>query len=265
MSIIRLLMFILLCVLTNPIHAENPKDFLILRAAPSSSDMFDALSRVLYFVDMYDKGHIGGVSVDFVKKGIYYDRHKGKNWWNYYFEPLEIGEKTHARMSEVGSQVEFPELKISKNRAHHLINQYMRLKPFIADELNQFIQTNFANRFVIGIHYERTESYKADYEEIFQTILDQMMIHHLKEFSIYVATDDKGFINYLKSKFSKHMIYQQPPEGELKPFERGKIALLDAWILSHCQLLIPTQTKLSKWATYLNPEMSMANLHQNLQ
>lgn len=63
-------------VLTSPIY--NP-------------GLFSIFNMVVGALNYYDKGNISGLRVDFQEKGWYFDSTKGSNWWNYYFEPINVG------------------------------------------------------------------------------------------------------------------------------------------------------------------------------
>lgn len=281
MSTRWLFFFILLFGITNNASAEEEKkDYLIVRYPSYNPGMFFGLNTVICLLDMYDKGEIAGLKVDFQEDGPYYDPKHGENWWSYYFEPLELGDNRHANVREVtGWEGLHPslhtEFTISKQRVNDLIQQYMRIKPFIQNELNKFVDKHFKNHFVIGIHYRGTdkisEAPKVAYETVVKTVLDQISKYNLTDFRIFVATDEEAFFKYMKKHFSKRMVYQQAYRSKngqpvhlvnnTHPFERGKEALLDSLLLSHSNLLIRTSSTLSLWSTYFNPHLKVILLN----
>ena len=52
--------------------------------------LFHNFTIVMGCLQLYEKHPYLGLKVDFGKLGLYYDKQKGDNWWNYYFEPLDL-------------------------------------------------------------------------------------------------------------------------------------------------------------------------------
>jgi hypothetical protein len=54
--------------------------------------MFSNFLTVLGFLEYYEKGLYTGVKVNFENRGLYYEHALGSNWWEYYFEPIALGD-----------------------------------------------------------------------------------------------------------------------------------------------------------------------------
>ncbi len=112
--------------------------------------MFSVFQDVLYALHLYEQGQFQGVVVDFENHGLYYDRAVGPNWWTYYFEPLCVG-------SAVGTDVrqmipdDYYLFGHSREQTARLLNQYVRIKPHVAEKIDRFVQANFQDAFVIDV------------------------------------------------------------------------------------------------------------------
>src|SRR3990167_4909817 len=63
----------------------------VLLKSRGDAGMFAVLGDVLSVLECYDTGFCSGVKIDFGTGGLYFDRQRGLNWFNYYFEPITLG------------------------------------------------------------------------------------------------------------------------------------------------------------------------------
>lgn len=241
-----------------------------------NTGMFAVFGTILGALTLYDQGKIAGVHVN-ITDGIYSDQDRGPNWWEYFFEPIDLGNKHAPKHACVGidSYTISPiGLSLNPEAAFYLIQKYVKIKPDIEKEVQTFVRQNFLNNFVIGVHHRGTdkvvESPLVSYEATVQFL--NIMISTLSneqkaKLRIYVATDDQHFLNYLASLYPSIVIYGNfvrssdgtPLHYGATPYyatnyQKGKEALLDCLLLSRCQILIrPASSCLSRVSHFFNP------------
>lgn len=240
---------------------------------------FATLNQVLGQLYLYEKGRskFSGLAVDFGEHGLYYDPKYGPNWWSYYFEPLSIGIKENS-VIKIASKKEaargfIERYQITRMEAASLVKKYIHVKDQIQDKVNQFVIRHFQNFFTIGVHYRGTDKKKeaprVSYENVFKSIKDSSPLD--RPYQIFVATDEAPFLEAIKEKFPGRVISIEAHRTEgnsgvhflnNSPYELGEEALLDALLLSKCNLLIRTSSNLSLWSTYFNSELPVILLNR---
>ena len=185
----------------------------VLTSRLDPAGFFSIFHTVLGALDfMETNSNCSGIRVDFKDKGLYYDKEHGENWWEYYFESVDVGEKTDiVKKFFYYEKVLFSvnsEFAMSRERGNELIRKYIFLKPHIQNKINDFYETNFRRNYVIGVHYRGTDKcleadivpYKYVYERLQPIIKD----HH--NYKIFVATDDYYFFAYMHAHFPGRII-----------------------------------------------------------
>ena len=230
------------------------------------------------------KGKLSGFQVNF-DSGLYLDPTKGANWWEYYFEPLNIGSedipKQNLSLPEICLLGGCQGFALSREKAFRLIQKYISIKPHIQIEVDDFFKRHFKGCFVIGVHHRGTDKkleatpvpYEKTYDNL-QAVIGNLSNRHRKHYKIYVATDDQKFLDYLIDLFPKEkLIYHdfvrstndQPVHFNdqlySSNYQKGKEALLDCLLLSKCNYLIfPRASSLSITSAFFNPFMFICPL-----
>lgn len=255
--ITRLIFFLLF--LPHLLIASNIPDEVI-----EKTGMFGMCNYIISILAGYEKREISSFKVDFKDKGLFYEEAKGPNWWSYYFEPIDLTPRSKER-----TQKQIPLSKLPLREANHaLIQKYIKIKPFLFEKAARFQKENFKTPFTIGVHYRGTDK-KEEYPRtpfffVKNKIKDAIAHFKLKNYQIFVATDEVDFIHYLQKEFGPKVIYAPAVRSETqdpihfqsdKPFLLGQEAIVDAILLSKCQYLIRTQSNLSAFSTFLNPHL----------
>ena len=127
------------------------------------SGLFSEFAAVLGFLDHYDRRrHLyAGVRVDF-DDGLYYEPAFGPNWWEYYFEPIDIGGGRGAPSRVVNPHyhdlcANRVERDMSRATAAKLVEQYISVRPSVRDLADAYVREHWSNAFVIGVHYRGTD------------------------------------------------------------------------------------------------------------
>jgi hypothetical protein len=243
--------------------------------------MFAAANQVLGQLYLFETGqlpNISGLSIDFDKYGLYYDQNLGTNWWSYYFEPINLGEQRDAKKVyptyEQYVEAWFQRKMLSREIAAQLVKKYIHIKPHIQQQVDAFVAKFFLGAYVIGIHYRGTdkniEAPRIAYETVFEEI--DKHLPQGKPYSLFIATDEIDFLEQARKKYGSHIIaieaHRANYNSEGVHFSNknsyiiGEEALIDACLLSKCDLLIRTSSNLSLWSTYLNPDLPIILLNQ---
>ncbi len=238
--------------------------------------IFHTVLGALDFMETND--NCCGLKVNFEDKGSYYDKEYGENWWEYYFEPIDVGEKTDVvkKFFEY-KKIVFSfhaEFGISRERANEIIRKYIFLKPHIQNKIDDFYETNFQGSYVIGVHYRGTDKcLEADivpYKDVYERL--QPIIKEQRNYKIFVATDDSYFLTYMHAHFPGCIIEIdaiRSDEGMAIHFteqnlnyKKGEDAIIDCVLLSKCDLLLKMASNLSDCSTSFNPSIPVIKLNK---
>ena len=233
---------------------------------------FSAFNMVVGLLDAYEKGEISGIEIKLGTTGLYYDKTKGPNWWEYYFKPLSIqANETAARMEIEESQYITYSLRgyteISRERGYYLTNKYIKMRPEFLKEVDTFLKRKIKNRPFVSVHYRGTDKMEKESniisrEEVVLQIKQKLFqTEKFKNIGIFVATDDQLFLDLMKQEFGNRVCYfemerstdNQPiHEHREDGYISGKMALLDCLVLSRSDLFFRTSSNLGGVAIILN-------------
>ncbi len=256
---------------------QEPKPAFILISRPQG--LFSELDDVWGLVNCFEQKQCSALKVDFGKTGLYYDPAVGPNWFDYYFLPIDLGNRgaTYTEINHpYGRGFEHPEIhKVSLEKISSIVKKYIIVKPEIEHDIQNFVKDNFSDKFVIGVHYRGTdkaeEAPRVAYTKVSEEIRHQAREHHLRRFKIFLATDEKQFLDFLETEFPRDVITVPGTErstngnplhiGKDKDlYKTGKDAIIDCILLSRTNLLIRTSSNLSRWSTYFNPKLKVIEL-----
>jgi hypothetical protein len=254
------------------------RQFLVLRCleGKQSVGLFSEVFTVLGALDHYERWRTcyAGLSVDFPEGGLYYEPTFGRNWWEYYFEPIYIGSSDGAVISPSSllqhDVFQFEGDQLSRKRGFELINRYIRPKPHIRDKVESLVRDDFRDAFVVGIHFRGNDHFvesppRIPYEQVRAAVRDSLRAAESARCKLFIATDERPFLEYMVAMFPEALIYRpmyrsadgQPidvvnADGNHK---KGEDAVIDCLLLSRCQYLLRTESSLSICSTLFNPEL----------
>lgn len=277
--------FLKMNAIDQPHPAQRKKLFVINRINPYQG-FFSIFLMVMNYLDLYDTHDIDGLIVDFQDRGLHYEPAHGSNWWSYYFEPIDVGTYKVADIDyssgyETGRISYLAEIGMSRERIADLIKKYIQIKPEILKEVDTFATEKFGDKFMIGVHFRGTdklgaEADKVTYESLSSAVNAYVNDNHIKDYLIYVATDEQQFLDYMNNTFEGKILFQQclrssnhkqihyfNPENTDK-YKTGKEALIDCLLLSKCNHLIRTSSCLSLASTYFNPDITETVLNKRI-
>ena len=235
----------------------------------------------------------GGIEINFGKNGLYYDHARGEeNWWNYYFDQVNIVNNNKCAEQDIQFDINkygrladsiegvHGSLGVSRKEANALFKKYFKLESGIQAEVDRFAADHFSGTHVISVHYRGTdkscnkgncEARKVTYEEMIENVQKYIRENHLETFKIFVAADEEGFVQRMQKEFpgkiavsnARRSTDGQPLHFNTKnPYETGREALIDCLLLARGDVLIRTSSNLSKFATYINPDMQVIEISQ---
>lgn len=259
----------------------KPKNYFLLRPGRPHIGFFATFNLVLGTLYLYDAGkldNLAGFKVDFGELGSYYDPEHGPNWWEYYFEPIELGSRENAKVTlskKDHNQMAWEVRKtLSRGEANRVMHKYIKIKPYMLEKADQFAQENFKDYVVIGVHFRGTDkSHEAppvSYEDALEVIAKQVASLNDDHYKIFLATDEQGFLDFMLGHFPDKIIYTQAcrstdstavHHSDYNAYQIGEEALLDALLLTKTQLLIRTSSSLSLWSTFYNVELPVIMLN----
>ena len=268
-SLLKLMIYLFI-IIQNPWICAS--QYLHVGLPPDACGMFSVFNYIAGILFHYDKGEYAGLEVDFENVGLYYDPLHGSNWWEYYCEPIRLGNKENTTIFQLRNYRDydgfayFTERQLSRESVFLIIQKYIKIKNHIQKKVDDFILENFTDNYVITLHYRGTdkivEANSIPYEEVAQKINNYIKENELKNYKIFLASDEQKFIDFMQNLFSDSLItYEAHRSHDGIPlhmqstdkFQIGEEALIDCLLLSKGNVLIRTSSNLSLWSTYFNP------------
>lgn len=256
-------------------HSESY--YYVLTPRKVKTGFFSTFNMVLGALDFCEKMHCRGLEVDFGEGGLYFEPQRGQNWWNYYFEPIRLGSMKKARICHFSSKEKRnlslkAEFELPLERARELIDKYVHIKPEILEKVGQFEKTYFQGYSILGVHYRGTdkvqEAPRVPYEEM-EAQIERAAQEQVKEWKIFVATDDQLFLDFVKERWpGKVVAFDAIRSVDGKPihltnrdnYQKGEEAIIDCLLLSRCNLLIKTASNLSDCSLQFNPSLPVVRV-----
>ena len=234
----------------------------------------------------------------------FYDEERGENIWAYYFYPIaklsidqvedwldqdEIAKDfiheyskenilnwhhiDPARIATFWSKEKppSPEKWINEKRAlgRKYVAKYIKVKPHILQKVSDFQAKYLENTYSIGVHIRGTDfSYAkpTSPETYIEAIHHHLDENKIKEFNLFLATDQVQFIEVFEKEFPGRVSYYNAirSENHVAPFhfkdvnnyKKGEDVLIDMLLLSNCQFLFKGAAAVGEYALWLNPILS---------
>lgn len=241
---------------------------------------FAVFFSVLGALKAYESGKIPGFFLK-MNKGYYYNPAHGENWWEYYFEPLQVGawecpQTIYLRRRFSGKFAVEAAYEMSREEGNYFINKYIKLKPHIQKKVDDFVSEYFTGYYIIGVHYRGTdkisEAPRVRYEEVMLEINRVVQSLNDKKYKIFIATDEQAFIEFCEMYFN-NIVYQDIFRSDgnqpiflihKDPYVSGEQCLLDCLLLSRANILIRCSSNLSNISGRFNPIMPIVTLNKSV-
>jgi hypothetical protein len=251
----------------------NATDYYVIEG---SNKEFVSISYILgtaiRLLDKYENHEIAGFEMAYDQSGYYFDADKGPNWWNYYFEPLSVGDKSNCEPQRVPNYLKFmlgseTLFEMAHERKQYLIAKYIRIHPELQQKVDEIVAQQFSNNIVIGVvHYDHKISNK-DYithvtlDDIYDAINNQLKQHSgIDNYKIFLVTNDEMVVDAMRMRFQDHLIcldLVHPPAKDGKKLECWLLHLL---LLTKTDIFIDTGSMLGILAKSFNMALKWIDL-----
>lgn len=194
------------------------------------------------------------------------------NVWEYYFEPVsnltyEPGEPIHKNYGPPTGQGlgSFSSLLKNKHRGKNLIDRHIRIRAETTAKIEQFYQTHMAGKKTIGIHIRGTDKYKEIKRVSAEKIIDAANQFH--GYQYLVATDEQKSLKKAQKYLNGKVIFyncQRSYDGQPlhlgqnyknNAAQLGEDILVEAQLLSRCDIFIHTNSNVAFGVLYFNPNL----------
>ena len=255
----------------------------------------------------------------------YYDPHYGSNMWDYFFEPVadfsyrQIQQKVRDSHSEIRrddivtltsdnvwylhlycpkslysfayglnkdiqQNAEFA--KHQREKAHELMEKYIRVKPEIQQIVDAFMARHMTGQPVLGIHLRGTDKgFQDENKELLKILGPEQYREHIDAYleehptaKIFVATDQVQFLDEMKETYGDRVLFREALRSTddsavfggrnidnslamdngndyFSNYHKGEEVLVDCLLLSRCDYLLRCSSHVSGTATWFNPKL----------
>ena len=232
-------------------------------------------SNVMSVIGMlHDAEMRGAAPVVKFDSGLYLDPAVGPNWWEYFFEPVSDLPASEVNVDYLRASMMVPlasaPWKLGLSRASELVARYIRPRQEILDEVERFFEEHLSGYYVVGVHMRGTDKQ----EEITNRLSDSVVLQAVGElvrqlrvpYKIFAASDESHYIGLLRRAFGDRVVSydavrsqsgDQPlhRSGCFPPWQIGRDAVVECWLLSKADYLFGSHSNLSMMARCLHPEM----------
>lgn len=277
MMILRIIFIFL--TFSWPLKAAKYEDTFLHFNMPNEG-LFATFSALVCLLMYYEMGQCAGLEVDFEKNGIYYDSLYGPNWWEYYCEPICVGDKKNAQILPcsncLGLEI-FHEIKgfLTWPSILEVIQKHIKIKPHIYHKVDFIAEHYFKDFPIIGVHYRGTdrvtEETRVSYVEVASKVQSYIEEQKLEKYLIFVATDEQPFLDFMQETFPKRVLSIPAARskdrkavhiGAKMPYRQGEEAMIDCLLLSRTSVLFRSSSWLSTWSSAFNPSLPVILLQE---
>jgi len=182
----------------------------------------------------------------------------------WYTQPLPI------KHYWVGETPEDPTKWMQEKRAlgRQYVQKYIRVKKHIWSIIDDFYEKYFEGYFMLGVHIRGTDFGYADpisTKKYFAAIRSIMQKHTNKNIRIFLATDQKQFVESFQKEFGDLLLTYDAIRSSderapfhltnVSPYKKGEDVLVDALLLSKCDFLFKCASAVGEYALWFNPEL----------
>lgn len=253
------------------IKPENITRIYVKKQSSITQGLGADFNNVLSLLHLYEMGLCAGVETDYQKTGNYYDPRYGENWWNYYFEPLKVGNEQGSSICEHKSFANgaLSSLVATREENFELIQKYIRIKPHILERVQVFEQNFFTAPFVLGVFHRGTDKHidatTISYDEVGEKVekMLKMVPFPRSDYSLFVTSDEERFIPYMENRFGPILYLKNKFRAEdatpihfnhANPYQSGEDALVDCLLFSKTDLMMRMHSNLSDLSTFFSPK-----------
>ncbi|MBY0497761.1 MAG: hypothetical protein K2Y23_26430 [Cyanobacteria bacterium] len=243
-----------------------------------ASGLFSEAAAVIGCLEHYLRhpSLYAGMRVDFHTHGLYYDCARGPNWWEYYFEPIALGECRAAALAVPDWQhdafAERVELAMPRRTAAGLVRRHMRPAAVIRQRVDAVWRSIADGTTVIGVHYRGTDKWEGARPVPYDTVIREVerVAQQLGDgWRVFLATDEQSCVTRFSAALERRLVrleiersgdgtplHTRPRQGA----QHGEDAITDCLLLTRCHHLVRTDSDPGLFATFFNPDLPVTLL-----
>lgn len=267
-----------MCILSN--------EHYIISAESGKQGFFSNFLRVINHLIYCEKTHKTPV-VNWTKPlFIYYQENEynnSNNGWEYYFEqvtdyyapspyPELLNELTNNPQKEkIKHHFASPDGDCISHHFHHgitkeyrrliniFIKKYIHIKKPIQKKIDDFYIKYLQNKKTVGIHIRGTDYSRCKIDKIIKAL------NGFNDYQFFIATDEQALLDILTKKLKRNVIYYNSHRSlDGKPIHYsnypekatfGEEILIEACLLSRCDIFLHSLSCVATAVLYLNPEL----------
>ncbi|HRP05475.1 MAG TPA: hypothetical protein PLV87_11240, partial [Opitutaceae bacterium] len=216
-----------------------------------------------------------------LSSNAYADGGHGPNFLDYFFDRPSLNRVQKAIVQRVPiRRVErFSDLPYwnrqsypSLDAGHKFFASFYPIKSGFLEGARLFHRNELGGKRALGVHFRGTDKVSEATELSYDAVvlaIDRVLKMHAEIEVIFLSTDAQPMISFCREKLSQHKVVVRNDEirssddigvhckGEGRPYEKGVDALMNALILSQCEVLLKNMSHLSGWAKVFNPDLKV--------
>ena len=245
---------------------------LILESGPSSIER-GFFSFVIQFVSVHR--HYFTQNIDykiyFDMRDSAYSDYRGNQWNDFFLqEPITSGKRTVWGDSGnvYGYSFDFEDKK-ERKIAKEIIDTHLKLNSDISNKIESFYLEMFAGKKILGVHKRGTDistHHESPPLEKYFEIIDRI---HTNFDAIYLACDETVSIKLFKQRYPNviNLSSSTASDDENLPnfktdisnkYKMAEDVIIDAYLLSKCDMLVKMNSNLSNFSLLLNPDLEFS-------
>lgn len=218
------------------------------------------------------------VSFDLTKKSKYYDPSitYTDNVWEYFFnvDKLENVPEERAVWGQFGNRFSYTfNYYDLSNRAiaEEVINKHLIIKPNILDKINNFVDENFKDKKILGVHKRGTDIGQHHDVKSLNDYFNEVDKHIQNYDALFISTDERSVIDKFNERYG-NVIFNSYESLSTNPdlpnflapnvsgYKMGEDVLIDASLLSKTDFLIQTNSNLSNFSLLANSKLGFKRI-----
>jgi hypothetical protein len=168
-------------------------------------------------------------------------------------------------------------------RAAGVLDRHVRVRTEISSQVDAFHAAHMAARYNIGVHLRGTDKRQVGNHRLMSRVIRPrhyrpLIDAHLREHSnaqIFVASDQMQFVEQMERWYPGRVVMtdslrgrshgtgSNPFESPHPGFRKGAEVLIDALLLSRCDMLFKCASAVGAFATFFNPKIPWLDLNHH--
>jgi GT2 family glycosyltransferase len=202
-------------------------------------------------------------------------------WWLHDHDPESAYTYPHGGETARYEQIDEPAhwYKKQRERARWVVERYIRVKPHVAQKVDDFVRAHFGDGKVIGVHMRGTDKGTASLpRHLMRIVKPQEYFKYIDDYTqenspakIFVATDQQQFLSQVRNRYGGRVLSYDAKRatGLLNPFQvkgdgyrKGEDVLIDCLLLSRTNFLLKCTSAVGEIAFYFNPALAGIDLNE---